>query len=172
MRTRQFCRELPAVGNVGDHQARAFGGERARIVHADAFGASGQNSHAAVETRHNFPLCRERRSAPVAQLLPQCAAMNFAKASSCCLMKPMVCSSLIWPVLSSMRADTLPMKISGLFMVIASRKIMQRRRSYCMRPPPRTPAPADCIVTGLPAKGWLGTRDTQSMAFFKPPGIE
>src|SRR5712672_2772389 len=25
---------------------------------------------------------------------------------------------------------------------------------------------------GLPAKGWLGSRETQSMAFLRPPGIE
>jgi hypothetical protein len=24
----------------------------------------------------------------------------------------------------------------------------------------------------LPAKGWLGSRETQSMAFFSPPGME
>jgi hypothetical protein len=31
---------------------------------------------------------------------------------------------------------------------------------------------ADCSATGFPANGWFCTRDTQSIAFFKPPGIE
>ena len=48
--------EVLAVGNVGDHQARALGGERARIMHADPFGAAGEDRHAAVETRHCPPL--------------------------------------------------------------------------------------------------------------------
>jgi hypothetical protein len=41
-----------------------------------------------------------------------------------------------------------------------------------MRPPPSVPFAADWRATGLPAKGWLGTRDTQSIAFLRPPGIE
>ena len=80
VRARQFRGELLAVGNVGDHQARALGGERARIVHADAFGAAGEDRHAAVETRHHFLLLSRTPFGPIAQLLPPCAAMNFAKA--------------------------------------------------------------------------------------------
>ena len=41
-----------------------------------------------------------------------------------------------------------------------------------MRPPPSGPMAADCRATGLPANGWFCTRDTQSIAFFKPPGME
>ena len=44
--------DLAAIGNIGNHQARALGGERACIVTADSFGAAGQDCHAAVETRH------------------------------------------------------------------------------------------------------------------------
>ena len=34
------------------------------------------------------------------------------------------------------------------------------------------PAVAEITATGLLTNGWLGTRDTQSIAFFSPPGIE
>ena len=63
------------------------------------------------------------------------------------------------------------MKISGLFSVKASRNIMHLRRSYCTRAPPTGPGEADCSATGLPAKGWFCNRETQSIAFFRPPGM-
>jgi hypothetical protein len=53
-----------------------------------------------------------------------------------------------------------------------SRNAIALRRSYCTRAPPTGPGDADCSATGLPAKGWLGSRETQSMAFFSPPGME
>ena len=59
-----------------------------------------------------------------------------------------------------------------LLSVKASRNVIALRRSYCTRAPPTGPGEADCSATGLPAKGWLGSRDTQSMAFFNPPGME
>jgi hypothetical protein len=57
-------------------------------------------------------------------------SMKCAKASSCCLIRLRVVSSLISPVLSSTREATLPTKISGLFNVNASRKHIILRRSY------------------------------------------
>jgi hypothetical protein len=30
----------------------------------------------------------------------------------------------------------------------------------------------DWIATGLPSKGWSFMRESQSIAFFKPPGID
>jgi hypothetical protein len=45
------------------------------------------------------------------------------------------------------------MKISGLLTVMASRKIIARRRSYCMRPPPSCPFVADWMAIGLRANG-------------------
>src|SRR5262245_15913343 len=56
-------------------------------------------------------------------------AMNVANAASCCLMKPRVVSSLISPVVSSSLDAQLPMKISGLLSVKASRNIIALRRS-------------------------------------------
>ena len=41
-----------------------------------------------------------------------------------------------------------------------------------MRDPPRMPPAADCSATGLSLNGWSFMRDTQSMAFFRPPGID
>ena len=38
-----FLGQLLAVGDVGDHHARAFGGERLRIMPADALGAAGDD---------------------------------------------------------------------------------------------------------------------------------
>ena len=49
---------------------------------------------------------------------------------------------------------------------------MARRRSYCTRAPPSGPGDADWSAIGLPANGWFGSRETQSMAFLSPPGIE
>src|SRR5262249_13404312 len=57
-------------------------------------------------------------------------SMKVAKASSCCLTRPRVVSSLISPVLSSRREAQVPTKISGLFMVKASRNTIILRRSY------------------------------------------
>ena len=37
---------------------------------------------------------------------------------------------------------------------------------------PAIPAAAPMIATGLPAKGWSGGREAQSIAFFSTPGIE
>jgi len=54
---RERCRDFAAIGDVGDHQARTFGGERAGIVFADAFGAAGKDRDAAVEARHAWLLC-------------------------------------------------------------------------------------------------------------------
>ena len=47
-----FRGELLAVGDVGDHDARAFGGERLRIVPADAPGAAGDDRDLACEPCH------------------------------------------------------------------------------------------------------------------------
>ena len=41
-----------------------------------------------------------------------------------------------------------------------------------MREPPRTPPAADCSATGLSLNGCSFMRDTQSIAFFRPPGID
>ena len=57
-------------------------------------------------------------------------SMNLAKASSCCLMKLRVASSFNWPVFSSILEAQLPMKISGLLSVNASRNTIARRKSY------------------------------------------
>src|SRR6266516_2414185 len=77
-------------------------------------------------------------------------------------------SSLISPVSSSSLDAQLPMKISGLLSVKASRNIIALRRS---RAPPTGPGEADCSATGLPAKGWFGSRETKSIAFSSPPGM-
>ena len=63
------------------------------------------------------------------------------------------------------------MKISGLLSVKASRNIIALRKSYCTRAPPTGPGEADCSATGLPANGWFCKRDTQSIAFLRPPGM-
>ena len=59
-----------------------------------------------------------RAAAPAPQALPPWRSMNFAKASSCCLMKLRVVFKR--PDLSSNFDAQLPMKISGLFRVKAS----------------------------------------------------
>src|SRR5262245_47525254 len=41
-----------------------------------------------------------------------------------------------------------------------------------MRAPPRGPCEQDWIATGLPSKGCSFMRETQSIAFFRPPGID
>src|SRR5215467_1641489 len=41
-----------------------------------------------------------------------------------------------------------------------------------MREPPRMPPAADCSATGLSLNGCSFMRDTQSIAFFRPPGID
>src|ERR671936_1024397 len=105
------------------------------------------------------------------QLLAATRAMKAANAANCCLIKPRVASSLSSPVFSSNLDAQLPMKISGLFSVKASRNIMHLRRSYCTRAPPTGPGETDCSATGLPAKGWFCSRDTQSIAFLSAPGI-
>src|SRR6266566_3172586 len=53
--------------------------------------------------------------------------MKVANDASCCLMKPRVASSLSSPVFSSSFAAQLPMKISGLLSVKASRNIIDLR---------------------------------------------
>src|SRR5262249_49546773 len=114
---RDLLRELAAVGDIGDHDARALGGEGERIVPADALGAAGHDRGAAGESGHEgYPFGATR-------------AMKVAKAASCCLMKPRVASSLSSPVFSSNLAAQLPMKISGLLSVKASRNIIDLRRS-------------------------------------------
>ncbi len=80
-------------------------------------------------------------------------------------------SSLSSPVFSSNFDAQPPMKISGLLSVKASRNIIDLRRSYCTRAPPTGPGETDCSATGLPAKGWFCSRDTQSIAFLRPPGM-
>ena len=40
-----------------------------------------------------------------------------------------------------------------------------------MRAPPIGPPVADWIATGLSLNGWSLMRDTQSIAFFRPPGM-
>src|SRR5262249_1179120 len=74
------------------------------------------------------------------------------------------------PVFSSNFAAQLPMKISGLLSVKASRNIIDLRRSYCTRAPPTGPGETDCSATGLPAKGWVANRDTQAIPFLGAPG--
>src|SRR5262249_28306761 len=45
-------RELGAVGNVGDHHPRAFGGERLNVMPPDAPGAAGDDGDASVQSCH------------------------------------------------------------------------------------------------------------------------
>ena len=47
-----FRGELLAVGDVGDHHARALGGERLRIMPADALGAAGDDCGFSFQPRH------------------------------------------------------------------------------------------------------------------------
>ena len=47
-----LLRYLLAVGDIGDHDARAFGGERQRIVPADALGSAGDNGGTAGQSPH------------------------------------------------------------------------------------------------------------------------
>ena len=64
------------------------------------------------------------------QLFGATRAMKAANAVSCCLSNPRVASSLSSPVFSSNLDPQLPMKISGLLSVNASRNIIDLRRSY------------------------------------------
>src|SRR6516162_4796940 len=64
------------------------------------------------------------------QLFAATRAMNVANDASCCLRRPRVVSSLSSPVFSSNFDAQLPMKISGLLRVKASRNIIDLRRSY------------------------------------------
>ncbi len=51
-----FRGQLLAVGDVGDHHARAFGGERLRIMPADALGAAGDDRGFSFKSCHSaFP---------------------------------------------------------------------------------------------------------------------
>ena len=86
---RERLGDLLAVGNVGDHEPRALGGERSRVMHTDALGAAGDDGDAPVQSAHCFPPLRVIQR--VVQYLPPKRSMNLAKASSCCLMKPTVC---------------------------------------------------------------------------------
>src|SRR6202043_830824 len=85
---RNLFGKLLAVGDVGDHQARAFGGQPVRIMPADPLGAAGEERDAAGEARHGyfFPLSRR---------------MNFSKPASCCLTMSMVGWSVSSSVFSS-----------------------------------------------------------------------
>src|SRR5215831_15210495 len=105
------------------------------------------------------------------QLFAATRAMKVANAASCCLMRPRAASSLSSPVFSSNLDAQLPTKISGLLSVKASRNNIDLRRSYCTRAPPTGPGETDCSATGLPANGWFASRDTQSIAFLRPPGM-
>jgi hypothetical protein len=44
-----------AIGNVGDHEPRALGGERPHVLHTDALGAAGDDGDAPVQSAHGFP---------------------------------------------------------------------------------------------------------------------
>src|SRR5215510_1648862 len=124
-------------------------------------------SHVSSPRRRRAPICRNKNG----QAFGATRAMKVAKDANCCLMKPRVVSSLSSPLFSSNLAAQLPMKISGLFSTKASRNAIALRMSYCTRAPPTGPGDADCNATALPAKGWFGSRDTQSSAFLRPPGI-
>ena len=51
-----FRSKILAVGNVGDHHTRAFGGERLRIMPADALGAAGDDRGFSFQPCHGrFP---------------------------------------------------------------------------------------------------------------------
>src|SRR6188472_3424593 len=63
-------------------------------------------------------------------------------------------------------------KISGLPNMMASIDTSAWRKWYCMREAPSGPVEADCSATGLFVKGTSFMRDTQSIAFFRPPGID
>ncbi len=60
-----FLGKSAAVGDIGDHHARAFGGERLRIVPADALGAasddrgfSGKSSHTTSPVMAGLVACK------------------------------------------------------------------------------------------------------------------
>ena len=55
MGARDVIRYFRAIGDVGDHQSRALGGERMRIVLADALGPAGDDGDAAIQTPHDPP---------------------------------------------------------------------------------------------------------------------
>ena len=59
-----LVRHVLAVGKIGDHQPRALGGKRLRIVPADALGAAGDNGDAAIQSRHELilPVCPSHAS--------------------------------------------------------------------------------------------------------------
>ena len=77
MFSRDLFGKLLAVGDIGDHQARAFGGQPVRVMPADALGAAGEQRDAAVEAGHGYFFPFSRR-------------MNFSKPASCCLTMSMV----------------------------------------------------------------------------------
>ena len=53
---RDLIHHLVPVDHVGNHQPRAFGSQRSRIVPADTFGPAGDNGDPTVQTSHNcFP---------------------------------------------------------------------------------------------------------------------
>jgi hypothetical protein len=54
--TRDLVGRLLAIDDVGDHDATAFGGERARIMPANPLGAACNNRNAAVHPSHNATL--------------------------------------------------------------------------------------------------------------------
>jgi hypothetical protein len=47
-------RNLGAIGNVGDHQSRALGGERQRIMPAETLGTAGDNRDPPIQPPHDF----------------------------------------------------------------------------------------------------------------------
>ena len=85
-----FLGELAAVGDVGDHHARAFGGERLRIMPADALGAAGDDRGFSGKPRHDYSpvspryarACHERHSSKIVTLLQRWLAGQALLASS------------------------------------------------------------------------------------------
>src|SRR5712691_4877540 len=147
--------QLEAGGRERRQRAR-----QRRVVGALAQGAA-DHQHVELISHDQLP----------SQLFGATRAMKVANAASCFLMKPRVASSLSSPVFSSNFEPQLPTKISGLLSTKASRNAIALRMSYCTRAPPTGPGEADCSATALPANGWFCRRDTQSMAFFRPPGM-
>src|SRR5258708_22811491 len=63
------------------------------------------------------------------------------------------------------------MKICGLLSTKVQGNDIVLGMLYCGGEPWAGPGAADCSATGLPANGWFCRRETQSMAFFSPPGM-
>ena len=67
-----FSCDLLAVGDVGDHHARAFRSQRLRIVPADALGAAGD------DRGFSFKSCHDRLQFVMAGLVPAIHAFIVA----------------------------------------------------------------------------------------------